>query len=204
MDPDEDAPLPMGNAFQALPMFRGGPLDNAAPPVGLEDPPPINNNRSSVPSRSSCALCLDPDRSSTRSSHTHSTPILVILRISPSHVGSPTGFIYFAINKLKDQAAIIAYFDYAGRGATILPCHGFDEFLASTPSPLHTSTMGQCILEENASLEDIGPDLSWLPGSPLMSLAMLLFLPSMLCPLPQQHNDSRSNNPCPSLFPSRS
>jgi hypothetical protein len=57
------------------------------------------------------------------------TLLAVILHVSPPQEGGPFGFIYLSIDKLKVQAAIITYFDNAGRAVTILPCQDFDEFL---------------------------------------------------------------------------
>ena len=42
--------------------------------------------------------------------------------------------------------------------------------------------MGRRILAENAALEEAGPDLSWLPRSPSMSLATLLSHPARSVP----------------------
>jgi hypothetical protein len=100
--------------------------------------------------------------------------------------GGPFGFIYLSVNELKDQAAIIAYFDNASRAVTVLPCIDFDEFLVSKflrtrqvsfiiDLPDYIVTMGQRILEEVAhSDEEVGPDLSWLPRSPSISSLSLL------------------------------
>ncbi len=109
----------------------------------------------------------------------------VILCISPSQEVRSFGFIYLSIDKLKYQAAIIAYLDNVGREAAILPCHNFDEFLASNSLqtcqvsfinnlPAYIVFMGQYILKENAYSEEMGPDLSWLTRSPSMTSPLLL------------------------------
>jgi hypothetical protein len=93
MDPIEDAPPRWRNAFHARPTIGGVPLENLAPPVDIEDPHPVETIRLSV---------------SPRSSHTPSTLVPVVLRISPSHDGGPSGFVYLDVYELNDQAAITA------------------------------------------------------------------------------------------------
>ncbi len=113
----------------------------------------------------------------------------VVLHISPSHDGVPSGFVYLDVYELEGQAAIMAYFANAGRVTTVLPWQNFDEFLMSNSLrtrqvsfllDLSTSiiAMGWRILAENAALEEAGPDLSLLPHSPSMSLATLLSHPA--------------------------
>ena len=149
-----------------------------APPVDIEDPHPVETIHSSV---------------SPRSSHTPPTLVPVVLRISPSHDGGPSGFIYLDVYELNDQAAITAYFANAGRVTTVLPCQNFDEFLVSnslstrqvsflSDLPASIVAMGRHILAENAASEEAGPDLSWLPRSPSMSSATLLSHPARSVP----------------------
>ena len=187
MDPTEDAPPQRGDAFHANPTIRGVPLKNVAPPVDIEDTPPVEAIRSSVFSRFS---------------HTHPMLVPVVLRISPSHDSGPSGFVYLNVHELHDQATIMAYFANAGRVTTVLPCQNFDEvlvlnslrtrqvsFLSDLPASI--VTMGQRILAENAASEEAGPDLSWLPRSPSMtstSLATLLSHPA--CSVPRSANIS--------------
>ena len=105
MDPIEDGPLRQGNAFCAHPTFGGVPLKNLAPPVDIDNPSPAETICSSV---------------SSRSSHTPPTLVLVVLRISPSHDGGPSGFVYLDVHKLNEQAATMAYFANTGRVTTVL------------------------------------------------------------------------------------
>ena len=113
----------------------------------------------------------------------------VILCISPYHDGGPSGFVYLDVYKLEGQAAIMAYFANACRVTAVLPCQNFNEFLVSNSLrtrqvsflldlPTSNIAMGWRILAENAAFEEAGPDLSWLPHSPWMSLATLLSHPA--------------------------
>ena len=113
----------------------------------------------------------------------------VILCISPYHDGGPSGFVYLDVYKLEGQAAIMAYFANACRVTAVLPCQNFNEFLVSNSLrtrqvsflldlPTSNIAMGWRILAENAAFEEAGPDLSWLPHSPSMSLATLLSHPA--------------------------
>ena len=123
---------------------------------------------------------------STGSGRTIPTPLAVILCVLPPQEGGPFGFNYLSVDELKDQAAINAYFDNAGRAVTVLPCQDFDEFLIlnslrapqvsfTIDLPDYIVTMGRRILEEGAhSDEEVGPDLSWLPRSPSISSPSLL------------------------------
>jgi len=45
-----------------------------------------------------------------------------MLRISPAAGSATFGYIYLADAKLRQQDAITAYFDSAGRSVTALPC----------------------------------------------------------------------------------
>ena len=106
--------------------------------------------------------------SSTGSGRTIPTPLVVILRVLPSQEGGPFGFIYLSVDKLNDQAAIIAYFENAHRAVTVLHCQDFDEFLfldslrTSQVSfiidlPDYIVTMlGRRILEEGAHSDEVG------------------------------------------------
>ena len=123
MDPIKDAPPRWGNAFHAHPTIGGVPLENLAPLIDIEDPLPVETIRLSV---------------SPRSSHTPPTLVPVILHISSSHDGGPSILASLNVYELNDQAAITAYFPYAGRVTTVLPCQNFDEFLVS---PQHTSSL---------------------------------------------------------------
>ena len=147
MDPVEDAPLRQGNAFRAHPTIGGVSLKNLAPAVDIKDPPPDKIIRSSV---------------SSRSSHISPTLIPVVLRISPSHDGGPSGFVDLDVYELNNQAAIMAYFANACRVTTVLPCQNFDKFLVSNSLrtrqvsflldiPASIVAMGWCILVENAA-----------------------------------------------------
>ena len=178
MDPVEDAPQWHGNAFCAHPTIGGVPLENLAPPVDIKDPSPNEIIRVSF---------------SSRSSHTPPTLVPVVLHISPSHDGGPSGCVYLDVYKLNDQAAIMAYFANTGRVMTVLLCQNFNEFFVSNslgtrqvsflPNlPASIITMGQRILAVDAASEEAGRDRSWLPCSPLMSSATLLSHPARTAP----------------------
>jgi hypothetical protein len=118
-----------------------------SPPVGTKDPTPVKTIRVSV---------------SSRSSHTPPTLVFVVLHISPSHDGGPSGFIYLNIYELNGQVAVMAYFADAGRVTTVLPCQNFDEFLVSNSLrtgqvffllnlPASFVAMGWRILAKNAA-----------------------------------------------------
>ena len=122
------------------------------------------------------------------------TLVPVVLRISPSPDGGLSGFVYLDVYKLNVQAAIMAYFANTGRVTTVQPCPNFDEsflvlnslrtcqvsFLSDPPASF--VTIRRRILAENAALEEAGPDLSWLPRSPSMSLATMLSHPPRSVP----------------------
>ena len=179
MDPD-------GDVLPPSPMEEGAPLWNGVHPVEFKQPPSINNNRLRFPSGPSRADHSASILSSNGSGRTISTPLAVILLVLPFQEGGPFGFIYLSINELKDQAAIIAYFDSSGRSVTVLPCQEFDEFLILNSLrtrqvsfinnlPDYIVTMGQHILEKGGhSDEEVGPDLLWLPRSPSISSLSLL------------------------------
>jgi hypothetical protein len=104
----------------------------------------------------------------------------VMLCISPSEEGGACGFIYLSSREISDQAAIIAYFNNAGRDVSVLPCQGFNEFLASnhlrvpqvsfvTDLPNYIIPMGRPVIEENYPSKEVAPNLSWLPSSPSIS-----------------------------------
>jgi len=101
-----------------------------------------------------------------------------MLRISPA-VGSATfGYIYLADAELRQQDAITAYFESAGRSVTALPCPDFDSFLADTSLiyrdvlflsdlPRYVIPAGIRILEANSYIAS--PHLAWLPPPPDLS-----------------------------------
>jgi hypothetical protein len=105
------------------------PLWNGVPPFEFKQPPSINNNRLRFPSGPSRAIHIASILSSNGLGRTIPTLLAVIHRVSPSQEGRPFSFIYLSVDELKDQAAIIAYFNNAGRAVTIIPCQDFDEFL---------------------------------------------------------------------------
>jgi hypothetical protein len=141
-------------------------------------PPPINNNSSSVQSNTpsdeyTVARNSPRDHPSAGSDRTAPSP--VILCISPAQDGGSFGFIHLSSSEIINQAAIIAYFDSAGREVVVLPCPDFEGFLVANllrtrnvsficNLPDYILTLGRQILEDNAFSNSNGcPDLSWLP-----------------------------------------
>jgi hypothetical protein len=144
-------------------------------------PPPINNNSSSVRSNTpsdkyTVARNSPHNHPSTGSDRTAPSP--VILCISPAQDGGSFGFIHLSSREIINQAAIIAYFDSAGREVVVLPCPDFEGFLVANllltrnisficDHPDYILTLGRQILEDNAFSNSNGcPDLSWQPQSP--------------------------------------
>ncbi len=159
---------------------------NGVPPFDNNGPPPINNSQSNISSGSLQSQAPHPACDCPSAGlHGHTIPIQpvqppVMLCISPSEEGGACGFIYLSSQEISDQAAIIAYFDNAGREVSVLPCQDFDEFLASNHLQVHQvsfvtnltnyiTPMGRCIIEENDPSKEVAPNLSWLPSSPSIS-----------------------------------
>ena len=105
-----------------------------------------------------------------RSSHT--SPLPVILRISPAHAWEQFGTIQ-------------AYFDTAGREVTTLPCPDFEAFLRANSLrtcnvsflcnlPEYILHLGPRTLKDTTYSSDGRPDLLWLPRSPSATLPSLL------------------------------
>ena len=102
----------------------------------------------------------------------------IMLRISPAAGSATFGYIYLADAELRQQDAITAYFDSAGRLVTALPCPDFESFLADTSLvyrdvlflsdlPRYVIPAGIRILEANSYIES--PHLAWLPPPPDLS-----------------------------------
>ena len=123
-------------------------------------------------------------------------PVPVILRISPANAGDMAGYIHLAYNEIIHRSAVVAYFDSAGREVEVIPCPDFDAFFAS--HSLRTRNVsflmdllgyilesGCRILADNDhSIGDVRPDLSWLPTSLSPPLAPSRSSQSLLLPRP--------------------
>ena len=112
----------------------------------------------------------------------------MIIRILPAQESNAFGFIHLATGEVFNQAALIAYFDSAGRDVLVIPCPDFDGFLAANllslcnvsflcDLPDYILKLGRQILKDNTYSSSNGcPDLSWLPKSPLVTSPSLLSL----------------------------
>jgi hypothetical protein len=101
---------------------------------------------------------------------------------------------------LRQQDAITAYFDSAGRSVTVLPCPDFDSFLADTSLiyrdvlflanlPRYVIPAGIRILEVNSYIAS--PHLAWLTPPPdLSSLQPSSRSTGTSHPSPSQHSRS--------------
>ena len=167
MDPEEDIPpAPVRYAPQvpqeddhvnhAPPMGGGGALPDNDVPVF---PPPINNNpsfHSNAPSDGSTTV-----RRSIGGGSYSNVPSPVILCILSAQDSGTFGFIHLATREVFNQAALITYFNSAGRDVLVIPCPDFEGFLAanslclcnvSFPSDLpdYILQLGRQILKNNA------------------------------------------------------
>jgi hypothetical protein len=97
--------------------------------------------------------------------------------VSPDSAGSIFGYIYLGIDERIHQEPLLAFFNNVGWAVHILPCPDFNIFLWSnligmrntlfiTYLPPHIFPAGRRLLENNKSLTDAAPDLSWLPDFP--------------------------------------
>jgi hypothetical protein len=189
MDPNADYLLPVGNVL----LVDNRIVVNVAPPLGMD--PSLGmaslllETTGLLPSSSGSLQLQAPQPAHDCSSadpHGHTIPNQppvqppVMLCISPSEEGGARGFIYLSSQEISDQAAIIAYFNNAGREVYVLPCQDFDEFLAFnhlqvrqisfvTDLPNYIIPMGCRIIEENDSSKEVAPNLSWLSSSPSIS-----------------------------------
>jgi hypothetical protein len=100
-----------------------------------------------------------------------------MLRMSPDSAGSSFGYIYLAIDERIYQEPLLAFFNNAGQTVHVLPCPDFDVFLRSnlvgvhntlfiTNLPPYILSAIRRLLENNESLADAAPNLSWLPDFP--------------------------------------
>jgi hypothetical protein len=119
------------------------------------------------------------------SSYDHNLPrdIPVMLRVSPDSARSSFGYIYLAIDERIHQETLLAFFNNAGQTVHVLPCPDFNVFLWSnlvgmrdtlfiTNLPPYILPAGCHLLENNKSLADVAPNLSWLldfPSNPTFS-----------------------------------
>jgi hypothetical protein len=161
------------------------------------------------------ALLSAHDRTSAASSsqdYTLPSQPAAMLCISLPAEGGQSGFIYLAAQELPDQAAIFTYFDNAGREVSVLPCPDFDGFLTSKSLqmrqvsfvnnlPGYIIPMGCQTLEENTYSNEAGPNLSWLPHSPLVSSRSLLSRNGTpnVCPTNVASRAVGTQAPCPYL-----
>ena len=115
----------------------------------------------------------------------HTSPLPVIIPVSPAHDGEPFGYIYLTPGERDHQETVQVYFDSAGREVITLPCPDFEEFLLANSLrtcnvsflcnlPEYILRLGHRILEDTAYSSDGRPDLSWLPCSPSVTLPSLL------------------------------
>ena len=122
-------------------------------------------------------------QSVNRSSHT--SPLPVIICVSPAHDGEPFGYIYLTPREHNHQETVRAYFDSAGREVTTLPCPVFEEFILANSLrtcnvsflcdlPKYILRLGLWILKDTAYSSDGRPGLSWLPCTPSVTLSSLL------------------------------
>jgi hypothetical protein len=139
----------------------------------------VDDASSCSTNKSSLSQVNRPSNSLGGSSFGHNLPrdIPVMLRLSPDSAGSTFRYIYLAIDEHIHQEPLLAFFNNAGWAVHILPCPDYDIFLRSnligtcntlfiTNLPPHILPAGCCLLENNKSLTDTAPNLSWLPDFP--------------------------------------
>ncbi len=127
------------------------------------------------------------DQCSTQSvdCSSHTSPLPVIIPVSPAHDGEPFGYIYLTPGERDHQETVQVYFDSAGREVITLPCPDFEEFLLANSLrtcnlsilcnlPEYILRLGHRILEDTAYSSDGRPDLSWLPRTPSVTSPSLL------------------------------
>ena len=90
---------------------------------------------------------VDPSNDASRAHHSaesvdrssHTSPLPVILHVSPAHDGEQFGYIYLTPGEREHQEAVRAYFDSASREVTTLPCPDFEILFLQTLFALATS-----------------------------------------------------------------
>jgi len=103
---------------------------------------------------------------------------IIVLRISPAAGSATFGYVYLAETEIRNQDAITAYFDSAGREVSVIPCPDFESFIAAnnlmyqdilftSDLPRYVIPAGIRILE--ASEFNASPRLDWLPEPPDLS-----------------------------------
>ena len=139
MDPEEDIHPTLvyfggpraSHGSNRVPPMGGGGISSIITPSVL--PPHINNNtsiHSNAPS--------DESTTARGVGSVHTAPSAMILRISLAQDGDAFGCIHLSSGEIINQAAIITYFDNAGREVEVLPCPDFEGFMAANLLRTHT------------------------------------------------------------------
>ena len=127
MDPDADPDFPPpdihgGDIGAPLPAAGGRPSEFMAP---RPDAASVHSRRSIASSGLRDSVQNNPP--SLRSPSTNN----IILRISPAAGSATFGYVYLAETEIRNQDAITAYFDSAGREVSVIPCPDFESFIAA-------------------------------------------------------------------------